>query len=241
MSRARTPGCCMLRPAARLTSHVRRHWRGARFVRTVSVDPNLGADLGEEGPRLSTRAEKRDFAVAQVRPRRAAPLSIGGIESVGAHYDAFVSVAPQFSQIAGAAPHLAARLPDFGILRPNPVQRVAFDPIYEGKDVVLEAPTGYGKTLAFALPLLSKLELRRAEPQVRAPVVCSAFPALPALSYAGVGRRCWFCARRGSLPCKRTTSSTSWRTLGGGTGRGTPFASARCGPPGAGARARARP
>lgn len=113
---------------------------------------------------------------------------------------------PQFAQIAGAAPHLAARLPDFGILRPNPVQRIAFDPIYGGKDVVLEAPTGYGKTLAFALPLFSKLELRRAEPQVRITAVRRALQALCAVSHAGADRRCWSYAQRGSLPCKRTTS-----------------------------------
>jgi len=37
------------------------------------------------------------------------------------------------------------------------IQRVTFDPVYDGKDVLARAHTGSGKTLAFAVPIVSKL------------------------------------------------------------------------------------
>mmetsp|Transcript_8022 Transcript_8022/g.12281 ORF Transcript_8022/g.12281 Transcript_8022/m.12281 type:complete len:723 (-) Transcript_8022:917-3085(-) len=40
-----------------------------------------------------------------------------------------------------------------------PVQELAFKPILDGSDAVLSAPTGSGKTLGYALPLLSRLLL----------------------------------------------------------------------------------
>ncbi|AZP04748.1 DEAD/DEAH box helicase [Jeotgalibaca ciconiae] len=41
---------------------------------------------------------------------------------------------------------------------PTPIQEYAFEPLREGKDVVGLSPTGTGKTLAYALPLLERVE-----------------------------------------------------------------------------------
>ena len=43
------------------------------------------------------------------------------------------------------------------IVVPTPVQKLAIPVVLEGVDVMVEAPTGTGKTLAYLLPILSKL------------------------------------------------------------------------------------
>ena len=41
---------------------------------------------------------------------------------------------------------------------PTPIQESAFEPLKEGQDVVGLSPTGTGKTLAYALPLLERIK-----------------------------------------------------------------------------------
>jgi len=50
------------------------------------------------------------------------------------------------------------RLSEIGFEKPSPIQEKAIPVILEGKDVVAQAQTGTGKTAAFSLPILSKLE-----------------------------------------------------------------------------------
>ncbi len=57
-------------------------------------------------------------------------------------------------------------LNDVGYEQPSPIQAQAIPPLLAGDNVVGLAQTGTGKTAAFALPLLSRLDVRRAEPQV---------------------------------------------------------------------------
>lgn len=48
-----------------------------------------------------------------------------------------------------------------GLLHPLPVQEQALPPLFERRDVVVEAPTGSGKSLAFLLPLVERLDAHR--------------------------------------------------------------------------------
>ena len=48
-------------------------------------------------------------------------------------------------------------LEGLGYEEPTPVQREVIPPLLAGRDVVAEAPTGTGKTAAFALPILQRL------------------------------------------------------------------------------------
>lgn len=57
-------------------------------------------------------------------------------------------------------------LNDVGYETPSPIQAQTIPLLLEGKDVLGQAQTGTGKTAAFALPLLSNLDLNQMEPQV---------------------------------------------------------------------------
>ncbi|NPA12315.1 MAG: DEAD/DEAH box helicase [Epsilonproteobacteria bacterium] len=50
------------------------------------------------------------------------------------------------------------RLEEIGFEKPSPIQEKAIPVILEGKDVVAQAQTGTGKTAAFGLPILSKMQ-----------------------------------------------------------------------------------
>ena len=53
-----------------------------------------------------------------------------------------------------------------GYERPSPIQSLCIPQILRGKDLIGQAQTGTGKTAAFALPILSNLDLSQKDPQV---------------------------------------------------------------------------
>ena len=61
---------------------------------------------------------------------------------------------------------LLAVLDTVGYETPSPIQARTIPLILEGKDVLGQAQTGTGKTAAFALPILSNLDLKQKDPQV---------------------------------------------------------------------------
>ncbi len=72
---------------------------------------------------------------------------------------------PTFSQLGLAQPVLTA-LTDLGFEQPTPIQAAAIPALMEGRDLLGQAQTGTGKTAAFALPLLSRLDPDERRPQV---------------------------------------------------------------------------
>lgn len=92
-----------------------------------------------------------------------------------------------FADLGLEAPVLKA-LKDVGYETPSAIQAATIPPLLAGRDVLGTAQTGTGKTAAFALPILSRLDLSQKTPQalVLAPTrelalqVCEAFE-----SYAG--------------------------------------------------------
>jgi ATP-dependent RNA helicase DeaD len=56
-------------------------------------------------------------------------------------------------------------LADVGYESPSPIQAATIPHLLEGKDVLGQAQTGTGKTAAFALPILARLDLRKTKPQ----------------------------------------------------------------------------
>src|SRR3954449_4119828 len=60
----------------------------------------------------------------------------------------------------GLDERLLRTLTALGYEEPTPVQQAAIPPLLAGKDLLAEAPTGTGKTAAFALPILQRLAVR---------------------------------------------------------------------------------
>jgi len=76
-----------------------------------------------------------------------------------------VSSLPKFSDLKLIDP-LYKALDEVGYETPSPIQALTIPLILEGRDVLGQAQTGTGKTAAFALPLLSKLDIKQKDPQV---------------------------------------------------------------------------
>jgi ATP-dependent RNA helicase DeaD len=70
-----------------------------------------------------------------------------------------------FSELQLSAPVLKA-LQDVGYETPSPIQQMTIPHLLAGRDVLGQAQTGTGKTAAFALPVLTRLDLKVASPQV---------------------------------------------------------------------------
>jgi len=70
-----------------------------------------------------------------------------------------------FRDLALSEPVLRA-LTDVGYESPSPIQAQTIPVLLSGQDMLGQAQTGTGKTAAFALPALTKIDLSRHEPQV---------------------------------------------------------------------------
>jgi len=76
-----------------------------------------------------------------------------------------VDAISSFREFNIAEPLLTA-LDEIGYETPSPIQAQAIPPLLAGRDVLGHAPTGTGKTAAFALPLLSRLDMQDKNVQI---------------------------------------------------------------------------
>ena len=65
----------------------------------------------------------------------------------------------------GLSAEIVAALAAVGYEAPSPIQRETIPTLLEGRDLIGQAQTGTGKTAAFALPILSRIDVARREPQ----------------------------------------------------------------------------
>ncbi|MGP3708658.1 DEAD/DEAH box helicase [Gordonia paraffinivorans] len=65
----------------------------------------------------------------------------------------------------GIEPRVRAAISDVGYETPSPIQAATIPPLMAGRDVVGLAQTGTGKTAAFAIPILSRLDTSAKTPQ----------------------------------------------------------------------------
>ena len=86
--------------------------------------------------------------------------TLGGMRrSTGA-----AAATPSFEDLGLGEP-LVAVLRELGYEAPTPIQRRTIPALLAGRDVIGQAQTGTGKTAAFALPILERLDHRRADVQ----------------------------------------------------------------------------
>ena len=72
---------------------------------------------------------------------------------------------PLFADLGLSDPVMSA-LKRIGYEQPTPIQAESIPHLLEGRDILGTAQTGTGKTAAFALPLLSNMDMRKKKPQV---------------------------------------------------------------------------
>jgi len=72
---------------------------------------------------------------------------------------------PSFKEFA-LAPAVYKVINEVGYETPTPIQAQSIPPLLEGRDLLGQAQTGTGKTAAFALPLLSRLNPKKKVPQI---------------------------------------------------------------------------
>jgi ATP-dependent RNA helicase DeaD len=102
------------------------------------------------------------------------PLEISDWLSVppgnpGCGFSIFLMETPPFSELGLPAPLLAA-IETLGYERPSPIQAMSIPPALAGRDLVGLSATGSGKTAAFTLPALARIDIKIAHPQVL--IVC---------------------------------------------------------------------
>ncbi|MFA7657957.1 MAG: DEAD/DEAH box helicase [Candidatus Gastranaerophilaceae bacterium] len=63
-------------------------------------------------------------------------------------------------------------LADLNFTVPSPIQAEAIPQIMQGNDIIAKAPTGSGKTAAFAIPILEKLDTNPENKNIQALILC---------------------------------------------------------------------
>jgi ATP-dependent RNA helicase DeaD len=86
--------------------------------------------------------------------QRAADLSPDLAPAPGSGSDGFAALELE--------PRLLSTIAALGYEEPTPIQREAIPPLLGGRDLLAEAPTGTGKTAAFALPTLQRIPIGQA-------------------------------------------------------------------------------
>lgn len=82
------------------------------------------------------------------------------------------STPPPTFDVIPLSPEVRRAVDEMGYTHPTPVQRAVFEPTTKGKDLVVQARTGTGKTAAFGLPLVDsvvKADLKQAQALVLCP------------------------------------------------------------------------
>src|SRR3954471_14450423 len=74
------------------------------------------------------------------------------------------STSPSFAEL-GLHPNVVAAIADVGYESPSPIQAETIPVLLSGADLLGQASTGTGKTAAFALPILSRIDLSLHAPQ----------------------------------------------------------------------------
>ncbi|XP_043282729.1 probable ATP-dependent RNA helicase DDX52 [Venturia canescens] len=81
-----------------------------------------------------------------------------GISVVGRHIAKPIHTFAQLSEVYGVSNDLIENIKNCGYTDPTPIQMQAMPVMFEGRQILACAPTGSGKTAAFLLPIIHRLE-----------------------------------------------------------------------------------
>lgn len=79
--------------------------------------------------------------------------------------------APSFSEL-GLSQDILKALADMNFTTPSSIQKEAIPQVLAGNDIIAKAPTGSGKTAAFAIPIIEKLDLNPENKSIQTLVLC---------------------------------------------------------------------
>jgi ATP-dependent RNA helicase DeaD len=125
----------------------------------VDLSPTALNAAAEPAPRAEPLA---DVALEDLPAAAALPEVVAALEAAVVAAPADASGFIGF----GLSPELLSGLAAIGFQDPSPIQRAAIPELMLGRDLVGQAQTGTGKTAAFALPLLERLDSQQRTPQV---------------------------------------------------------------------------
>jgi len=124
---------------------------------------------GFKPPKRNKTSAKTDFkpkkqdAPFEKKPRKPKDAPAEVVESAPAE-PVVAAPLPQFSELGLSDPIYKA-ISEMGFEAPTPIQARAIPALLTGRDIIGQAQTGTGKTAAFALPLIQKLDPKVAKIQ----------------------------------------------------------------------------
>jgi ATP-dependent RNA helicase DeaD len=125
-----------------------------------------GTGRGQQSQTAHTSSYADRHSGLECRPARGPqPRAYPPIPEVPLHPDSPTApVAPTFRNLS-LSEAVAQALDEIGYESPTPIQAATIPHLLAGSDVVGQAQTGTGKTAAFALPILSRIDVQQQSPQ----------------------------------------------------------------------------
>eukprot|EP00980_Cylindrotheca_fusiformis_P024446 scaffold11924_cov118-Cylindrotheca_fusiformis.AAC.7 len=142
--------------SSRLTPISSSRWLSTRGVARVdedldaALDNLLGSTFDEEEDAFEAVPHAKDSGVV-------ATALVEEVDPINYNDPKFLSTSNPRWVKAGMSQKVIDVLSEKGIVRFTPVQGEAFDPVLAGRDVIGRSRTGTGKTLAFGLPAIARL------------------------------------------------------------------------------------
>ena len=123
------------------------------------------SEPSSDRPEVREPGVKEPMAEEPDRGRPDEPTNAAGVATAAAAPDSPDAAEDGFADL-GLAPAVAQAVIDLGYETATAVQRECIPHLLAGRDLLGQAQTGTGKTAAFALPLLSRLDANSQAPQV---------------------------------------------------------------------------
>ncbi len=137
----------------------------AAMVETPHADTALEGEAAEAVPGLARAAAAAELSAAPASDASTAHAAAAEDADAAEEESPMVAASSGFAAFGLSEPLLAG-LEAIGFREPSPIQKAAIPELLLGRDLVGQAQTGTGKTAAFGLPLLERIDPDQRSPQV---------------------------------------------------------------------------